>query len=168
MGVVHELTSSVTENKPTYGSRGIAWDLSDLYQTDDDPKLNNDLNAVKDRALTFTASYKGKINEKTLDARSLLSAIREYESIHELGMRPYLFALLFYSSNTQDHRRKRLLQKVREKRDEISQMLAFFKVDILALPAHLLKRLAFHPDLSKYSHFLLHLMELKPYALTEP
>ena len=158
----------MTENRPTYESGGITWNLSDLYQADDDPRLNNDLNALKDKALTFTASYKGKINEKTLDARSLLSAITEYESIHEMGMGPYLFALLFYSSNTQDHRRKRLLQQVREKWHEIFQLLAFFKVDILALPEHLLKRLAFHPDLSKYSHFLLHLMEFKPYTLSEP
>jgi oligoendopeptidase F len=156
------------EEAHTLAAQGIVWDLSDLYQGDDDPGLNDDLKELHERSISFATSYRDKLQKKNLTTHTLLSAIKEYESIHEMGMRPYLFSLLFYSSNTQDHRRKRLLQKVREKRDEISQMLAFFKVDILALPAHLLKRLAFHPDLSKYSHFLLHLMELKPYALTEP
>lgn len=100
---------------------GGPWDLEGLYHGDEDPRLCEDLDAVRDKALGFAASFKGKINNENLDPKTLLSAIREYESIHEMGMKPHLFAYLYHSSDTGDHNRIRLLQKVRETWSEISQ-----------------------------------------------
>ncbi len=147
---------------------GGPWDLEDLYHGDKDPRLCEDLDAVRDKALGFVALFKGKINNENLDPKTLLSAIREYESIHEMGMRPYLFAYLYHSVDTQAHKRNRLLQKVRETWSEISQMVAFFELEIKALPGDSLTRLAAHEDLFKYRHFLLNQIRFKPYALSEP
>jgi len=149
-------------------AKGIVWDLSGLYHGDEDPGLDQDLGAVRDKALGFVALFKGKINNENLDPKTLLSAIREYESIHEKGMKPHLFAYLYHSSDTGDHNRIRLLQKVRETWSEISQLLAFFELKIKALPADFLTRLAAHEDLLKYRHFLLNQIRFKPYALSEP
>jgi oligoendopeptidase F len=155
------------ERTSACSANGIVWNLSALYQGDGDPKLDSDLKELKDRSSTFAAFYRGTLKERSLDVHTLLSSIKEYESICELGMRPYLFALLYHSSNTQDHSRTRLLEKVREEREEVSQLLAFYKVHMLALPEHILKGLATHQHLSNYRHFLLHLIEMRPYTLTE-
>ena len=149
-------------------ARGIVWDLSGLYQGDEDPGLDQDLDAVRERALGFVALFKGKINNENLDPETLLSAIREYESILEMGMKPRLFAYLYHSSDTGDHNRIGLLQKVRETWSEIFQTLMFFELEIKALPRDSLTGLAAHEDLLKYRHFLLNQVRFKPYALSEP
>ena len=146
---------------------GGPWDLEDLYRGDEDPRLCEDLGAVRDKALGFVALFKGKINNENLDPKTLLSAIREYESIHEMGMKPHLFAYLYHSSDTRDHNRIRLLQKVRETWSEISQILTFFELEIKALPKDFLKKLAAHKDLINYRHFLLNQIQWKPHALSE-
>ena len=148
-------------------AKGIVWDLSELYHGDTDPELDKDLDTARERALGLVASFKGKINNKNLDPKTLLSAIRKYESIHEMGMRPCLFAYLYHSADTRDHKRNRLLQKVKEKWNEISQILTFFELEIKALPEDSLKNLAVHHDLSKYRHFLLNQIPWKPHALSE-
>jgi len=146
---------------------GGSWDLEDLYHGDGDPHLWQDLVTARDKALGLVVSFKGKINNKNLDPKTVLSAIREYESIHEMGMRPCLFSYLYSSADTRDHKRNRLLQKVKEKWNEISQILAFFELEIKALPEDSLKKLAAHNDLSNYRHFLLNQIQWKPYALSE-
>ena len=148
-------------------AKGIVWDLSELYHGDTDLELDKDLETARDKALGLVASFKGKINNKNLDPKTLLSAIRKYESIHEMGMRPCLFAYLYHSADTRDHKRNRLLQKVKEKWNEISQILTFFELEIKALPEDSLKNLAVHHDLSKYRHFLLNQIQWKPHALSE-
>ena len=145
----------------------IVWDLSGLYHGDTDPELDKNLDAARATALGFVGSRKGKINNENLDPKTLLSAIREYESIHEMGMRPCLFAYLYHSKDTRDQRRNRLQQKVRERWSEISQILAFFKLEIKALPEGSLKKLAVHHDLINYRHFLLNQIQWKPHALSE-
>ena len=148
-------------------ARGIVWDLDDLYQGQDNPRLDQDLEAVREKAQKFVSSYKGKISGEDLKAHTLLSAIQEYESIHELGMKPYAFAYLYHASDVRDQKRDGLFQRVREAWNEILEMLTFFPLQIMALPENTLKRLARHNALQSYRHHLLQQTKLKPYALTE-
>jgi oligoendopeptidase F len=152
-----------TDNSAT----GIVWDLTDLYQGPDDPRLDQDLSAANEKALQFVARYKGRLRGGTLDANELFSAIQEYESIHESGMRPRVFAYLYNASHTQDHQGKRLFQKVTETWGEISRMLTFFRVDVSALSVRSLKKLAAHPRLKDYRNFLLRQVPFKPHVLSE-
>ena len=148
-------------------AKEIVWDLSGLYHGDTDPELDKDLDAARKTAVGFVGSHKGKINNENLDPQTLLSAIREYESIHEMGMRPCLFAYLYHSEDTRDYKRNRLLQKVRETWCEISQVLAFLELEIKALPEDSLRKLAANQDLLKYRHFLFKQIQWKPHALSE-
>jgi oligoendopeptidase F len=149
-------------------AKGVVWNLGELYLDDEDPKLAQDLKAAQDKARGFVSAHKDKLNDKDLDVSKLLSAIQEYESIHEMAMNPFLFAYLNHSFNTQDHTRNRLFQKVREKWNEISQRLSFFFLHITALPEGLLKELINNDDLSYYRHFLLKLIQRKTHDLSEP
>jgi len=146
---------------------GGLWDLEALYHGDEDPRLCEDLGAVRDKTLGFVASFKGRINTENPDPKTLLSAIREYESIHEMGMQPCLFAYLYHSEDTRDHKRNRLQQKVKKEWNEISQILAFFELEIKTLPEDSLRKLAAHQDLSNYRHFFLNQIRWKPHALSE-
>ena len=46
----------------TENTNGLpTWDLSDLYDSIDDPRLDSDLNSMVDQAAAFEAKYKGRI-----------------------------------------------------------------------------------------------------------
>jgi len=143
------------------------WHLEDLYKGHDDPQIDIDLRKTREKALQFVDSHKGKIKKKQLDSESLLSALQDYESIHKTGMGPKLFAYLCHSSDTGDHGGIGLLKKVGEKWSEISQILIFFELQLMALPKGLLMELALHPDLANYRHFLLRQVQWKGFALSE-
>ena len=143
-----------------------SWNLSEIYRGAEDPELYKDLNATHERAVSFCLSYKDKIDDTALDARALYSAIKEYESIHEQGLKPKLFAYLIYSSNTQDNKYQSLFQDVSEKWHKILNETAFFILELTALPETLLSELASHSYLSDYRHFLLRLIPKKPYTLS--
>jgi oligoendopeptidase F len=158
----------VFEKKCENMAKGIVWNLDDLYQGPDDPRLDQALEAVREKAQAFVSLYKGKISHEDLEAQTLLKAIEAYESIHELGMRPYAFAYLYHASDVRDPIRNGLFQSVREAWNEILEMITFFPLEIMALRESALKGLAKHNALQSYRHFLLQQIKLKPYALSEP
>lgn len=149
-------------------AKGIVWDLDDLYQGQEDPRLDKDLEAVGEKAQVFVSLYKGKIRDADLEAQTLLSAIQAYESIHELGLKPYAFAYLRHASDVRDPKRNSLFQRVQEAWNEILEMITFFPLEIMALPESALRRLEENDALQTYRHFLLQQTELKPHALSEP
>ena len=158
----------VFEKESETMAKGIVWKLDDLYLGQDDPRLDQDLEAVREKAKAFVSSYKGKISDKDLEAQTLLSAIQQYEAIHELGMKPYAFAYLYHASDVRDPKRDGLFQGVREAWNEILEMITFFPLEIMALPESALKRLKKNDALQSYRHFLLQQTKLKPHALSEP
>jgi oligoendopeptidase F len=149
-------------------AKGVVWNLDDLYHGQEDPRLHQDLEAVREKARAFVSLYKGKLGDKDLEAQTLLSAIRAYEFIHELGMKPYAFAHLFHASDVLDPERNTLFQKVQEAWNEILEMITFFPLEIMALPGTALRKLEENDALQSYRHFLLQLKKLKPHALSEP
>ena len=146
---------------------GVVWDLSELYGGYADPLIEEDLQKVCKKALAFEARYRRTITEEAIDAGILLSALKEYESIHEAGMRPYLFASLCHDSDTQDHRRNELWQRVREKWNEISLITLFFPLQLKELNAPLLNELSLSEKLEAYHHYIQNLITWKPHTLSE-
>ena len=148
-------------------SRGVCWDLKDLQGIPEESGLRKDMLDLQDRANAFAASFRGRLNAEDLDAQTLLSAIREFEQIHEAGMRPYFFADLRFTSDTRDHGRTQFLYEIRERWNEILRLLTFFRLEIMALPRHRIHELAEHPGLDAYRYYLHHLTLLQPHALGE-
>jgi len=158
----------MTEKESGNMANGFVWDLDELYLGDEDPKIERDLEAVRDEAQKFVSTYKSKLHDEDMDAQTLLFAIQEYESIHEMAMKPYAFAYLCQASDLLDQKRSALFQRVREAWNEISEMLTFFPLELIGLPEELLKKLAKQSVLLPYRHFLLQKIHWKPYTLSEP
>ncbi len=148
-------------------AKGIVWDLSELYSGSEDTSLEKDLSAVQERCRKFVSSFKGYFNPEKIDVPTLTCALKEYEAIHEMGMKPYVFGFLWSSYDTQDIARTELFQKIREKWNEVSKMLTFFILDITGLSDDLLRRLSDDDSPSDYRHFFHKLIERRPYTLSE-
>src|SRR5207249_2012050 len=74
--------------------QGIQWDLSELYQGPDDPRLEADLVEARRRAEAFAQAYRGKVASGQLDGPALARALAEYEALSELEHRPSFYASL--------------------------------------------------------------------------
>lgn len=150
------------------GAEGVKWDLSDLYESVDDPKIERDIRSAFRRAEAFEKKYRGKINTNRLSAATLLNCIKELEKISEKISKVMSYAHLEFAADTSNPRFGAFLQSVQEKATQIRKHLMFFEVEWVALNNKKAKQLINDGKLSDYSHFLEHERQFKPHTLTEP
>jgi oligoendopeptidase F len=156
-------------DQSTNSAAGITWDLRDLYQSMDDPALDADLAKVLKRAKAFEKKHRGKIESlKPNQAKKLLKAIDELESLYEQMDRPAIFAMLLHSGKTDDPKHGALLARTQEQRTEINKHLIFFDLEWVKVGQATAKKIIAHKSLRKYHHWLQQKRVWKPFYLSEP
>jgi len=149
------------ENLPT-------WDLSDLYEGPDDPRIEEDLLAACQQALAFEKQWRGRLTEENLQAGDLRRALEQYEALQRLAVLPQSYASLLFSTDTTDPRRGALVQKTRELASSIATHLIFFDLEIGRIAEATWTRLVGAPELAEYRHYLEHERDLAAHYLSEP
>jgi oligoendopeptidase F len=144
----------------------VIWDLSDLYQNPDDPVWAQDLKRALERAAQFQAVYK-KADISSLGAADLFPALKEYESIQEEGLKPFLYASLLFSEDSQNNRHKALLQQAKEQWNQLENQLLFFRLALIGLPEERLQSLLKFQPLKNYEHALHFLRRFRPFTRNE-
>jgi len=145
---------------------GVRWDLSDLYASVDDPRIDADLDAALASAGAFAKEYRGRVGE--LSAADLSRAIDALESLQAPIVRAGAYSGLLFAADTGDPRHGALLQRVQERATEINTTLLFFELEWVALEASAADPLLASPDLAKRRHFLESTRRYKPHVLSEP
>ena len=59
------MSNELTINQKINGSENIRWDLTDLFNGVDDPKINESLALSGDRAVAFMHRYKNNVKKLT-------------------------------------------------------------------------------------------------------
>jgi oligoendopeptidase F len=158
-----------TEISQTSSADGVAWDLSDLYASADDPALERDLREALARAQTFEKAHRGKIEvEGGPDPSFLCAALVELESLSEQMDRPPIYASLLHGAKTDDPKRGALLSRTREQRAAINKHLIFFDLEWIKLPDEAAQRLTSSPQLARFRHYLEQKRAWRPHYLSEP
>lgn len=147
------------------GAEEIQWDLSDLYNSIDDPQLEKDRQTVRNKADAFAGTYKGKITG--LSAGEFEKALKEYEEILELIGKIGSYAHLIWSTNTSKPEYGKLIQESKELSSEIHQKLVFFDVEWLDLDDDKANRWIESDELSHYRHYLETSRRYKEHILSE-
>ena len=106
------------------GAEEVEWDLSDLYEGGDDPRIDQDLAEAEAASAAFRERYHGHVAE--LDAEALAVAIAERERIESILTRAVYFAHLWFTTDMADARRGALLARLTEKGAVLSAQLLFF------------------------------------------
>jgi oligoendopeptidase F len=148
------------------GAEEVAWDLSDLYESADDPRFEEDVKAAEDAAAAFRERYHGRIAE--LSAGELAAAVAEIERIEGLMTRAGYFAHLDYATNMADSSRAALVARLTEKGAALDTQLLFFGLEIAALEDDAAETLLANPELEKWDHWIRSLRKFRPYLLSEP
>ncbi len=138
-----------------------------MYEGASDVRIFRDLQRALNKSVKFRDLYRGKFEAQSVDPALVYEALKEYERIHLIGMKPYLYATLLFSSDTRNETALTLLQQVKERWVHVLQNVTFFTCELMELPDEKLSSLASDSLLSEYRHFLLKLKKRKPYRLSE-
>ncbi len=153
---------------PTSSAEGVRWDLSDLFSSYEDPRIEATLNECLARAEDFTARFRPMMEQPAdLTADALLLAVKELEVISEALGRVGSYAGLLYASDTANLHYQNLEQWVEQRLTEVRNRVLFFEVQWLKLDDGVANRLVDNPALSSYRHYLRSLRRFHPHTLTE-
>ncbi len=147
------------------GAEGVAWDLSDLYESGDDPRLEADVKEAEDAAEAFREQYYEQV--ATLDAAALAEAIDEQERIESILTRAIYYAHLWFSTDMADSERGALVARLTEKGAALDTQLLFFGLEIADLSDDAVDALLAASELERWHHWLRTLRKFRPYLLTE-
>jgi oligoendopeptidase F len=147
------------------GAETIRWDLSDLYNSPDDPQLKSDRENLMKRADAFGEKYRGKVAELSPSAFSEM--LREYESLIQTSGKIGSYSHLVWSTNTEDPTLGKLLQEASEMGSDLSQKLVFFDVEWLKLTEERALDFINAAELSKWKHYLEVSRQYKKHVLSE-
>ena len=148
------------------GAEEVAWDLSDLYASGDDPRIEGDFAEAEAAAAAFRERYYGKV--ATLTAAELAAAIEERERIESTATRALYFAHLRFSTDMSDPVRGALVAKLGEKGAGLKTQLLFFGLEWAAIEDEPAALLLDDPALGHWRHWLSSQRVFRPYLLTEP
>ncbi len=148
------------------GAEAVEWDLSDLFDGPDDPRLLGDLDEAAAAATAFRERYRGKLGE--LSAAELNDAVVELERLKGATTRVETYARLRLAADSSDQSRGALVQKVRERNTQIETELLFFDLEWAALDDEIAERLLADPALERYASVLRSERRYRPYLLSEP
>lgn len=147
------------------GAEQIVWDLTDLYQSTDDPQIDADITTLYEKAQAFVERYRGDVGG--LGAVALHAAVAEYEQIVELAQKLSVYARLGWSTDSSDTNWARLVTRTDQVNADITQQLVFFQLEWLALDETHTEALTKDPALADYKH-LLKVMQLeKDHVMSE-
>jgi oligoendopeptidase F len=148
------------------GAEEVAWDLSDLYDGGDDPRIAQDVEQTEAAAAAFRERYYGRVAE--LSAGELREAIEERERIESIFTRAIYYAHLWYSTDQNDAPRGALVARLTEKGATVDTQLLFFGLEIAALEDEQADALIASNELENWHHWLHTIRKFRPYVLTEP
>jgi oligoendopeptidase F len=156
----------MTTTQQLTGAEEVDWDLSDLYASPDDPKLQGELDEAKASTEAFRDRYRGKVAE--LSARELAEAVTERERIESMVDRAMTFAQLRFSTNMADPSRGALVQRIQEEYAALSTELLFFGLEWAEVEDAAAEQVLADPAVEEYRHWLEALRRYRPHLLTEP
>lgn len=144
----------------------VRWNLGELYEGPDDPRLAADAQEARQRAERFAAEWRGVLGSAA--PSELRRALVEYEHLLELGQRPGFYASLLAAAEGGRPEALDLEQRTTEEQADLRTLLVFVDLELTAIDDARFEALAADPALADYAHFLRALRRFKPHVLSEP
>ena len=148
------------------GAEEVEWDLTDLYDSPDDPKLEEEVSRAETSAAAFRERYHGRVAE--LDAAGLAEAVAEKERIESALDRALTFAHLRFHTNMADPERGAFVSRLQERATAVETQLLFFSLEWAEVEDERAETVLAEPALDHWRHVLRSLRKFRPYLLTEP
>jgi oligoendopeptidase F len=149
-------------------AQGIRWNLSDLFDSHDDERIDAMLGTCRKRAEAFANRFRAALDHPAdLTAQILLVGLVELEDISDALGRVGSYAGLLYASDTARAEYQNLEQQVEQRSTDIRNQLLFFELQWLKIDDAVANRLIEDPQLKTYRHYLQSLRRYRPHTLSE-
>ncbi|GAG86938.1 unnamed protein product, partial [marine sediment metagenome] len=142
------------------------WDLSFMYNSFDDPKIDEDIKQAEDLIENLT-TYRGKIKTAEISAQELLEVIEVSEKIAGLVGKPVSYGMLLFAQETTNEDFKSIYSKMEKKSVEIRNKLLWIELEINAMSNETTEKYLTDPILVNYHHYIEVRRLNKPYVLSE-
>jgi oligoendopeptidase F len=156
----------VTKVATPNGAETVRWDLSDLFDSPTDPRIEPALARALKEAQEFESQYRGKV--ASLEPQAFAEMMQKLEEHEEAAALCEVYAYLLHSQNTQDAAAGRLLARVREAGAERGAHGVFFQLELAQTSDEQAARLYADPASSPYSHTVEEARKFRPHQLSEP
>jgi oligoendopeptidase F len=156
----------VAQATTSTGAESVRWDLSDLFASPTDAKLEAELADALKRAKAFESKYKGKVG--TLPPTGFARMMAELDEDQDRAVKPEIYAYLLHSQNTQDPAAGRLLARVREAAAERGSHGVFFDLELAQVTDEQASKLFAHGEAARYKHHVEEARKFRPHQLSEP
>ncbi|MES1227529.1 MAG: hypothetical protein ABUL72_02600, partial [Armatimonadota bacterium] len=144
---------------------GVKWDLSALFSSLQDPKIDETWAKVNTAADGFASTYRGMVS--TLTGSHLAAAIKELEAISNEAGKPGSYASLRFAGDTSDPKIGSFYQQQAEKGSELRVKLMFFSLELMKADQAWADGVLKAPEMATYKHFFETTRAMSPYMLSE-
>lgn len=143
----------------------LTWDLSDLYRSPADPRIDQDLEASRLAAEGLAERYRGRV--VALSPQNLRILLEDYESLLDRLYRPTTYASLCFAANTGDQSVQAMLARTREHATQTMTRLQFLDIELKTAPEETFAAWHTSAVLTRYRHFLGAMRRYAPHTLSE-
>jgi oligoendopeptidase F len=146
------------------------WNLADLYESPESPKLKADLATSERAADAMQERYASRLTDLLNGGKGgpeLARAVREFEALNDIMGRIVSYASLLYAADTSDPKRQKFFGDTQEKITAISSKLLFFPLELNRLDDAQLEAAIKGSELGHYRPWLEDLRKEKPYQLED-
>lgn len=148
-------------------AKGVVWNLQELYKSDTDPQIEQDIEAALKSAGNFKTTYYGKIAAEDCTVERLLEALNSYEQLIEQMYRPYAMASLLFAGDGRSDGYKALIARVQDAMTRITNQTLFFTLEIQKICESKITSFFTEEKLGRYRHYIESLRLFTPYMLKE-
>ena len=148
----------------------ITWDLSPLFKSDNDPKIEKQRKRVLTATNSFVKKWKSR-GDYLLSPVILKKALDDYENwlrFYGFNSQEDYYFHLRTSQDQNDPNLKAHENKATEFSKKIENDMEFFKLRIAKIKPKLQKKFLTYKPIAPYKHFLEHLFIKSKYLLSEP
>jgi oligoendopeptidase F len=146
------------------------WNLADLYDGMDSPRLKSDLARAEAESVAFEQRYKGKLADMATGPEAggrLAEAVRGFEELEELLGRIVSYAGLLHAGDTSDPARSKFYGDIQEKITAASSHLLFFGLELNRIEDSVLEAAMADSSLGHYRPWIEDVRKEKPYQLED-
>jgi oligoendopeptidase F len=142
-----------------------SWDLSDLYDGPESPRIEADLADASARARDFAGAYAGRL--AGLPGSTLAAAMETYQAIDEVLGRVMSYAQLLFSADSTDASAGQFYQSMMERCTTISAETLFFRLELNRIEEAVLEDKFADPDFAQWRPYLRDLRVWRPHQLSD-
>lgn len=142
-----------------------AWDLSDLYNGIDDPKINHDIKNYNKRTVAFEKKYKGKL--ALISPETFAEALKELEDMSSMTRKLGNFASLNMSTQLNNPQATAFYQTINEAFTDAGQHLVFFDIELAHIDDSRIRELLKNKKVAHYKPFIERVRKYRKYLLSE-